>query len=181
MYNGSIISSEGFKEAVMEIRILEPENAEIYRNIRLEALRTHPEAFGSSYEEEKEFSLEKFESRFKEEHSFTFGTFENEQLLGVVTLVLEQKNKLKHRANIYAMYVSPKKRGIGIANNLMIEAIKKAKEIKGIEQIYLTVVSINEPAKKLYNSLGFETYGIDKRALKIDNTYFDEDLMVLNV
>jgi ribosomal protein S18 acetylase RimI-like enzyme len=79
------------------------------------------------------------------------------------------------------MYVSPKKRGIGIANNLMIEAIKKAKEIKGIEQIYLTVVSINEPAKKLYNSLGFETYGIDKKALKIDNTYFDEELMVLYV
>lgn len=160
--------------------ILESKDAEKYRNIRLEALQTHPEAFGSSYEEEIEFSLKDFERKLQEDHSFTFGAFENENLVGALTLVIEEKNKLKHRGNIYAMYVSPSKRGHGIAKNLMIEAINKALQL-GIEQLYLTVVSGNIPAKNLYNSLGFETFGIDSRALKINNTYFDEELMMLNL
>lgn len=163
----------------MEVKILEPKHAEIYRNIRLEGLQAHPEAFGSSYEEEKEFPLTKFEERFKDNYSFTFGAFENEQLIGVLTLVLEQKNKLKHRANIYAMYVTPEKRGFGIAKKLMIEAINKAKAIKDLEQIYLAVIASNEPAKKLYSSFGFKTYGIDKKALRIGLNYYDEELMVL--
>jgi ribosomal protein S18 acetylase RimI-like enzyme len=115
----------------------------------------------------------------KDDYSYTFGAFENEKLLGVVTLVMEQKNKIKHRANIYAMYVTPERRGIGIAKNLMIEAVKKANQLNGIEQIYLSVVSNNEPAKKLYNYMGFETYGIDKKALRVDDLYHDEELMVL--
>jgi ribosomal protein S18 acetylase RimI-like enzyme len=166
---------------MMHIRLLESNHAAIYRNLRLEALQSHPEAFSSSYEEEKEIPLEIFESRLKEQHSFTYGAFDNEQLIGVVTLVLEKKNKLKHRANIVAMYVDPQKRRFGIGKSLMLEAINKAKAIEGIVQIYLGVTSNNEPAKKLYYSLGFETYGKDKRALKIDSTYFDDELMVLVV
>jgi ribosomal protein S18 acetylase RimI-like enzyme len=166
---------------MMQIRLLESNHAEMYRNLRLEALQSHPAAFISSYEEENEFPLEKFESRLKEQDSFTFGAFDNERLIGVVTLVLEKKNKLKHRANIVAMYVDPEKRRYGIGKSLMQEAINKAKTIEGIVQIYLGVTSNNEPAKKLYYSLGFETYGNDKRALKIDNTYFDDELMVLFV
>ncbi|WP_342773320.1 GNAT family N-acetyltransferase [Peribacillus cavernae] len=125
--------------------------------------------------------MEKFENRLKEDVSFTFGAFDNRQLLGVVTLFMEKKNKLKHRANIAAMYVYPERRRSGIGRSLMIEAIQKAKEIEGIEQIYLTVVSNNKPAKSLYHFLGFNTYGIDKKALIIDHTYFDDELMVLFV
>lgn len=38
-------------EANMEIRILNSKDAEIYRNIRLKALKDYPEAFSASYEE----------------------------------------------------------------------------------------------------------------------------------
>ncbi|QNF29937.1 GNAT family N-acetyltransferase [Metabacillus elymi] len=163
----------------MDIRLLKPLDAENYRNIRLEALQNNPESFGSSYEEEKEIPLETYKSRFQSDESFTFGAFENEKLVGVVTLVKENKLKLKHKANIFAMYVSPKKRGIGIGKCLMVEVINKAKDLKGIEQIYLSVVTTNESAKKLYSFLGFEVFGSEKRALKFENTYLDEEHMVL--
>lgn len=163
----------------MDIRLLGPLDVKIYRDIRLEALLNHPEAFSSSYDEEKENALDIYASRLQSDESFTFGAFENDKLIGVVTLVKEKKLKLKHRANIVAMYVSPEKRGIGIGNCLMVEAIKKAKSLSGIEQIYLTVVTTNESAKKLYTSLGFDCFGRDKRALKFGHTYYDEDHMVL--
>ncbi|MBO0996065.1 GNAT family N-acetyltransferase [Bacillus sp. SD088] len=163
----------------MEIRLLNPLDAKNYLDLRLEALQTNPEAFASSYEEEKDQSVEKYESRFQSQDSLTFGAFENEKLIGVVTLVVEKKKKLKHRANIFAMYVSPEKRGIGVGKNLMLEAIKKAKGLEGIEQVYLTVVTTNDLAKRLYSSLGFKKFGEDKRAIKLGNRYFDEELMVL--
>lgn len=163
----------------MDIRILEPKDAITYKEVRLEALQNHPEAFSSSYNEEKKFPLGKTESRLNDEYSFTFGAFDKNKLIGIVTLVLEKSIKIKHRANIYAMYVCPENRKSGIAKSLMLKAIKKTKAIEGVEQIYLTVTSSNEPAKKLYQSLGFKTYGIDERALKIDQTYFDDELMVL--
>lgn len=163
----------------MDIRLLKPLDAEDYRNIRLEALQNNPESFGSSYEEEKENPLETYKSRFQSDESFTFGAFENEKLVGVATLVKENKLKLKHKANIFAMYVSPEKRGMGIGKCLMVEVIKKAKDLEGIEQIYLTVVTTNESAKKLYSFLGFEVFGREKRALKFENTYLDEEHMVL--
>ncbi|MBM6617952.1 GNAT family N-acetyltransferase [Bacillus suaedaesalsae] len=155
------------------------EDAEIYREIRLEALKANPEAFSSSYEEEKEYPLDSFENRLNFEHFYTFGAFVENKLAGVVTLILETKSKTKHRANNVAMYVYPDMRKSGIARMLMTAAINKAKEIEEIKQVYLTVTSSNDPAKNLYKSLGFQTYGIDKNGLKIEDTYYDDELMVL--
>ena len=77
------------------------------------------------------------------------------------------------------MYVSPDQRGLGIGKSLMVEAIQVANDWTGVEQVYLTVVTTNEPAKKLYASLGFEVFGTEKKALKVSDTYFDEEHMVL--
>ncbi|WML49964.1 GNAT family N-acetyltransferase [Neobacillus sp. PS3-34] len=163
----------------MKIITLDPGHAEAYLELRLEGLKNNPEAFGSSYEEEKHYSADLYRSRLESDSTFIFGAFEGDQLIGVVTLLKEQKLKMKHKAGIFAMYVSPEKRGRGIGKRLMEEAIKKARELEGTEQLYLGVVTSNESAKNLYSSLGFQAFGIDKRALKIDNLYFDEEHMVL--
>jgi RimJ/RimL family protein N-acetyltransferase len=44
--------------------------------------------------------------------------------------------------------------------------------------VQLTVVSVNEAARRLYSAMGFVEYGYEKRALKHDGRYFDEVLMV---
>lgn len=74
--------------------------------------------------------------------------------------------KLKHKASIFAVYVSPKKRGHGLGKRLMQEIIKQGKQLADVEQINLTVVSSNESAKGLYTSLGFLMFGTEKRAFK---------------
>lgn len=161
------------------IRRLVEEDAEDYLALRLEALQNSPESFGSTYEEEKDQLADKYKTRFQSQESFTFGAFEDDLLVGIITLVKEPRIKLRHRTSIVAMYVSPSKRGFGLGKALMDEAIRTAKELEGVEQIYLTVVTTNKSAKNLYTSLGFETFGTEKRALKLKNRYFDEDLMVL--
>ena len=81
----------------------------------------------------------------------------------------------------FGVYVAPEGRGKGLGKSLMIELIGKAKNCVGLEQINLTVVSENSSAKKLYKSLGFKAYGVERNALKFNGQYFDEDLMVLNI
>lgn len=163
----------------MNIRLLTAADAEDYRALRLEGLQTNPEAFGSSFEEEKDISLESFANRLEGQGTFTFGAFNQGDLLGVATLVQANKVKLKHKASIFAVYVSPKKRGLGIGKQLMVEVINQAKRLVDVEQINLTVVSSNESAKGLYTSLGFHVFGTERNALKIGQQYFDEDYMVL--
>ncbi|MFC4322004.1 GNAT family N-acetyltransferase [Litchfieldia salsa] len=164
----------------MIIRQLNPTDAEDYLSIRLEALKDSPYAFASSYEEERNQSVEKYKSSFNtQSNAITFGAYEDSQLVGVVTLVKEQLLKLSHRANIVAMYIKPEKRGYGIGKALVSHVIEQANNINSIEQIYLTVVTTNVSAKKLYASCGFEVFGEEKRALKFNNTYYDEEHMVL--
>jgi len=165
----------------MEIRLLTAKDAESYRTLRLEGLQTNPEAFGSSFEEEKDRVLELFASRLIAQGSYTFGAFDQDELLGVATLVQESKIKLKHKASIFAVYVSPKKRGLSLGKRLMLEVINQGSKLADVEQINLTVVSSNDSAKGLYTSLGFQVFGTEKRALKIGQQYFDEDYMVLYV
>ncbi|WP_223703582.1 GNAT family N-acetyltransferase [Sutcliffiella deserti] len=163
------------------IKLLTPDDAANYRKLRLEALNNSPEAFSSSYEEEKEYPLETFKNRMNFQHIFTFGAFDEKRLIGTVTLICETKAKIKHRAHIVAMYVGAEHRKSGIGRALMKEAIGKAKGLGEIEQLHLSVMATNEPAKKLYQSLGFTTYGVDKKGLKIEGTYYDEELMVLEL
>ena len=76
------------------------------------------------------------------------------------------------------MYVDASNRRSGLARELICKAIERAKEMK-LEQLTLGVVSTNEPAKRLYESMGFKTYGIEKRAIKMNGVYSDDEHMVL--
>ncbi len=164
---------------MIKIRLLNENDAEEYKERRIEALQNHPEAFSSSVEEELEYSIKVHASRLRAVNAYTFGAFEEDKLVGVVTLVTEIKQKLKHRSDIFAMYVTPQVRRHGVAKQLMNAAIEKAKEIGGVEQVYLTVSSNNIAAKNLYESIGFIIIGSDLRAMKMGDTYIGEDLMAL--
>jgi len=163
----------------LEIKVLTEHDAEIYRTIRLNALLNSPESFGSSYEEELEFPLERFLQRISKPNSNTYGAFSEGQLIGICNLVFQPRKKMNHRADIYSMYVEPDFRNKGIGKRLIQQAIKTAQQSDRIEQIYLTVVSSNKVAKSLYISFGFKSYGIDKRAMKHNGLFLDHELMVL--
>ncbi|WP_163253675.1 GNAT family N-acetyltransferase [Bacillus tropicus] len=163
------------------IRLLTKEDAEKYWELRLQALQVNPEAFVTTYEEaiRQENPIKRVESNLTAATSCTFGAFNaDHQLVGVVTLLTEEKEAYKHKGHIVAMYVDASNRRSGLARELIRKAIEKAREMD-LEQLTLGVVSTNEPAKKMYESMGFQTYGIEKRALKINGVYSDDEYMVL--
>jgi hypothetical protein len=60
----------------------------------------------------------------------------------------------------------------------MQEVVRRARLMPGLEQITL-IVSTHIPARQLYLSLGFQSYGIEPKSLKIGEHYVDDELMVL--
>ena len=59
--------------------------------------------------------------------------------------------------------------------------LERAMGVEGIEQILISVVTVQAAALSLYRSLGFESYGRERRALKIGDRYLDEEHMILFV
>ena len=77
------------------------------------------------------------------------------------------------------MYVKPDNCQQGIGCALVAAAIEHAKKLSDILQINLCVVRSNQAARRLYESQGFQIYGIEQNAIHIDGLYFDEVLMHL--
>jgi ribosomal protein S18 acetylase RimI-like enzyme len=164
----------------MEIRRLIETDAESYQRLRLEALQREPHAFTESPVEHVALTMEAIKKRLEfSDDNFVLGAFMDGQLIATAGFFRRHGEKVRHRGEIWGVYVSKECRGKGIGRALLEELIKIVRLLPGIEQVALGVSSRNAGAKRLYESLGFEVYGCEKRALKIGETYIDEELMVL--
>ena len=159
--------------AEVQVRRLLPADAALYREIRLEALRVEPEAYSSTLAAESAEPFAWFAARLQT--SAVFGAFAADDLLGIAGFFAKQGRKEAHKGVLVGMYVRPQARGAGIGRRLALAVIAHARQ--HVELIQLTVVSSNEPARRLYAKLGFIEYGIEKNALKQDGRYWDDVLM----
>ena len=165
----------------MEIRLFTEQDAQTLWNLRMMALETDPWSFVDSPEELRAMSVQEFATRLRADHAenFIVGAFEQGAAVGMVGCYQEVPLKRRHKAWIWGVFVAPAARGRGIANSLMQAAIQRAKTIPGVEMLLLTV-AVDQPApRKLYASLGFRSFGVEPRGLKIGNDSHDEENMVL--
>lgn len=170
--------SASTKERPPALRRLGPDDAAIYRELRLIGLKECPEAFAASFEDEAERPIAWFSERLQS--SFVFGSFADETRLGgVAGLRPHSAAKLAHIGVLWGMYVAPVARGRGIGAALVRRMIEEA--ANRVEQVHLSVVATNEAAIGLYAKAGFKQYGLEKRALKVGGRYYDEILMALDI
>ena len=77
------------------------------------------------------------------------------------------------------MYVSSDFRGKGIAEKLLLEVIRRAKNIDGLSKIILSVTQPQEKALGFYEHLGFVKYAVEKDAMRVEGQKIDEIFMSL--
>ena len=166
------------------IRTLLPSEAAAFWSLRLRALREHPECFASSPEEEENVPLDVVRARLDSQSPATnlvLGAFLDDKLVGMTGLRRDTFRKAAHKARIWGMYVAPELQSRGIGRCLLEATIDAARKMGGVEQLHLEVVVDNAPALSLYRSLGFQSYGVEKRALRVGETFVDEELMFLTL
>jgi RimJ/RimL family protein N-acetyltransferase len=158
-----------------EIRLLRPDQPGLYRRIRLESLRLHPESFGSSFEEESAQSLAWFRQRLT--GNAIFGGFREKALLGCVGFMPESGLKRAHKGHLWGMYVREEARGTGLARELVEAVVTHARERVMVLQLSVTVGNL--AARRLYEAAGFKVYGLEAAALHVDGRYVDEEHMAM--
>jgi len=164
----------------MLLRLLTASDAEAWWHLRLEALRNDPASFADSAEEHLTKSLDVARERLNGDpaQNFVVGAFEDGQLAATAGFYRYSHLKELHKGHIWGVYVRPESRGKCVARALMQEVIRRGRLIEGLEQILL-VASAHLPARKLYEAMGFQAYGIEPRSLKIGTEYVDDVLMIL--
>jgi len=168
----------------MQIRKLTPIDAPRFRDLRLKGLQDHPEAFGESHEEFAAYSAEEIARRIPSDpesrRGFVLGAFDGAaEMVGVVALERDHARKRSHKAVLWGMYVLPGYRRQRLATQLVQTLIDAARDLGDLEQIQLTVATRNVRAVRLYESLGFHSYGREPHALCINGEFYDQEHMVL--
>jgi ribosomal protein S18 acetylase RimI-like enzyme len=152
------------------IRYLEPSDAPLYRELRLEALRLHPYAYGSTYEMESAAPLDFFEQRLASSEVL-LGSVDGAPM-GIARFSIPTFVTERHKGMLTGMYIREAPRGGGLASALVEAVIERARG--RVIFVELSVVTTNERARRLYARHGFEIYGVDPCALKHGDRYFDE-------
>lgn len=166
------------------IQPFEEDHFSSFVDFRKEALLNAPESFGSDFESYNSMSLldkeQLFEKLLNYPFNFALGAFTPEQqIVGMAGFSCRHHlRKQRHKGYIWGMYVSQQYRGLGIATKLLEYLLTSAREDAGCENVLLSVSSKNLPAYNLYKKLNFFEYGTEYRALKLDEGYVDEILMM---
>jgi ribosomal protein S18 acetylase RimI-like enzyme len=178
---GTVINSP---QGDITIRPTREGDAPAYRELRLEGLRAHPEAFGADYESLAARSIDHWQDRMRQgaggEHGITYVAVAHGALLGMTVLQRGELPKLRHWGHIFGVYVRPEWRGAGIADAL-IEACASFASTLGLRLLKLGVVTTNTSAIRLYQRCGFRVYGVEPEAIGYNGVYYDELLMARRV
>jgi ribosomal protein S18 acetylase RimI-like enzyme len=162
--------------ADVTIRRLRSDDAASFRAIRLEALRANPELLRSTFELEDKLDVAWFASRLEDAH--VMGAFRDGELIGTAGFFIQQGQPNAHKGRLFGMYVRSSSRNLGVGRLLLNAVLDVAR--KNVELIQLSVVRENRPARRLYESAGFLEFGVEIRASKYGDKYYDEALMALD-
>lgn len=161
-------------------RLTQPDTTDFF-NLRLESLQENPSSFLSSYEEEKQTGSIAFEKLLtsNDTKNVVLGAFLNNKLIGIIGVYQESAKKAAHKCQIWGFYVQSTYQRKGAGKKLLDAAITYARETLECLTVNLSVEASNIAAKKLYESYGFITWGVEPKTMRVEQKFYDEFHMSL--
>lgn len=151
------------------VRLL-PHHAPAYRALMLDAYARHPDAFTSSVDERAALPLAWWEARLAQTPDAAeavWASLAGDAIQGVAGLSFERREKVRHKATLFGMYVHPEQRGQGLGRQLVDAVLTHARALPHIALVQLTVSEGNAGAIALYRAAGFEPWGCEPLAVRV--------------
>lgn len=154
---------------------LTPAHAPAYRALMLDAYDRHPDAFTSSAAERAGLPLSWWEARLApgdRPGELVFGAFAGGgTLAGVAGLSFDGREKARHKALLFGMYVPVAHRQAGLGGALVRAVLAAAQARPGVRLAQLTVTDGNEAARALYARHGFVPFGLEPLAVAVEDGF----------
>ena len=139
---------------MVQVRRLADQDWKTLRDVRLAALADAPYAFWATFQEESLFGQDQWRRFLKAATWWTASR--DDRVVGVVAVL--NRSETPDEAELIAMWVAPDERRRGTAAR-MLQAACEWVRAAGTQTLTLWVTEGNDPAKRLYESLGFQPTG----------------------
>jgi ribosomal protein S18 acetylase RimI-like enzyme len=136
-----------------------PQNALVFKAVRLRALRDDPHAFGSTYANESQLTDADWvnrAARWNGERSILYLAMDDGVACGIAGTHLDQDDAT--RAHLISMWTAPQYRQRGVGRLLVNEVLGWGR-LRGAHTLQLMVTSPNHPAILFYQRLNFTFTG----------------------
>jgi ribosomal protein S18 acetylase RimI-like enzyme len=168
----------------VEIRMLTSDDTDAFLRLKQVGLSSDPLSFVASLDEDPPDYRAQVAARLArgsvEAGDVILGAFAPE-LVGIISVTRDPHAKRHHKADLHGMYVRPEQRGRGVGRRLLVEVLRLAEQMAGLEEIQLIVATHNRGAASLYRRYGFVDAWIEARALKVGNEVVDAHHMALSL
>ncbi len=143
------------EKLAVKVEIAKPEDWEIYKDIRIEALTKNPEAFGTLLEEVDKRTTEQWQASLSNSESFFVLAKTDSGTSGAKSIAGAIRGKEK-TWRLVAVYTRPEFARLGIAEEVCNKVLEEIKKRNG-NKVVLNVIKNKkqDAARKLYNKLGF--------------------------
>lgn len=142
------------------VRPILAEDWPAYRKLRLSALEEAPQAFGSTWEQERVLPHEEWAARALASAAGLsargFLALQDNAPCGLAWCLLAQRDP--RIAHVHALWTAPAARGQGAGRALLQQCIAWARS-RGAHKVCLSVTTGESPALQLYGSQGFYPVG----------------------
>jgi GNAT superfamily N-acetyltransferase len=167
-------------KGVVAIRPAVLGDAAALRELRLEALAGHPQAFAADYAAAAAGSATEWvaciDGYAADDSGVIYVASAEGRLIGMSGLARGHWPKTRHSGTMWGMYVTADWRRLGVGQALVNGCVTWARA-QGLRMVKLGVVTTNAPAICCYARCGFAVYGVDPQVICYDDVYYDELLM----
>lgn len=179
LLNGSTTGpAPRYPSAMVTPRLLRPDEAPAYCTLRREMLRDAPHAFlvEDSNPDEVATRMGPGNVLIVVDHPD-----DPTRIAAVAGMNRLEDPRMSHRARIWSVYCDPAHRRKGYARAVMQAAIEIARMWRGVEVVCLAVSTNSPAALALYESLGFERWGVEPDVVRIGGASYDEIHMAMRL
>jgi ribosomal protein S18 acetylase RimI-like enzyme len=157
------------------IRRLGTGDAEVFFALRLRCMHDAAMFFRSSPADIERVGVGGMRTSLADENNRIIGVFDGQALIGIGGIAREPRDKLRHKALLFGMFVVGEAAGRGIGHAIVEALIAEAHGF--VESLHLTVMASNDRALALYERCGFTVYGREPRSVMLPDGPADELLM----